>query len=207
MPVFFIEGLSGAFFAPLALSYALAVLASMVVALTVTPAMSLILLPQRAARARRCAGRPLAEAGLAAGARARVRAAAARVRRRRRVAVAGIAVTPLLGSSLLPNFKERDFLMHWLTKPGTSLPEETRISVMACRELRTIPGVRNCGSHIGQADFSDEVVNVDFGENWVSVDPEADYEETLASIQGVVDGYPGLFRDVLTYLGSGSERS
>ena len=47
VPVFFLEGLSGAFFEPLALSYALAVLASMVVALTVTPALSLILLPGR----------------------------------------------------------------------------------------------------------------------------------------------------------------
>ena len=41
--------------------------------------------------------------------------------------------------------------MHWLTQPGTSAPEETRISVAACKDLREIPGVRNCGSHIGQA--------------------------------------------------------
>ena len=107
---------------------------------------------------------------------------------------------PFLGSSLLPDFKERDFLMHWLTKPGTSLPEETRISKLACRELREVPGVRNCGSHIGQALFADEVVGVDFGENWISVDPEADYDATLADVQEVVDGYPGLYRDVLTYL-------
>jgi Cu/Ag efflux pump CusA len=43
-PVFLMEGLTGAFFRPLAFSYALAVLASMLVALTVTPALSLILL-------------------------------------------------------------------------------------------------------------------------------------------------------------------
>ena len=92
--------------------------------------------------------------------------------------------------------------MHWLTKPGTSLPEETRISLAACRELRTIPAVRNCGSHIGQADFSDEVVNVDFGENWVSVDPEAaDEEARLDPRRGRRP--PGLFRDVLTYLREG----
>jgi Cu/Ag efflux pump CusA len=53
-------------------------------------------------------------------------------------------VVPQLGQSLLPDFKERDFLMHWLTKPGTSHPEEVRVSTLACVELRSIPGVRNC---------------------------------------------------------------
>ena len=40
VPIFFVQGLTGALFAPLALSYGLAVLASMLVALTVTPALS-----------------------------------------------------------------------------------------------------------------------------------------------------------------------
>ena len=200
VPIFFMEGLSGAFFAPLALSYALAVFASMVVALTVTPAMSLILL--RRTRLER-PDAPLVRwlkrgyGGLLSRLIGKPFPAYAAVAA---TAVIGIAVVPLLGQSLLPNFKERDFLMHWLTKPGTSLPEETRISVKACQELRLISGIRNCGSHIGQADFSDEVVNVDFGENWVSVDPDADYDKALASINHVVEGYPGLFRDVLTYL-------
>jgi Cu/Ag efflux pump CusA len=46
----------------------------------------------------------------------------------------------------------------------------------------------------------DEVYGIYFGENWVSVDPAVDYDETLASIQSLVDGYPGLYRDVQTYL-------
>ncbi len=75
-----------------------------------------------------------------------------------------------------------------------------RISQEACQELRTIPGVRNCGSHIGQALLMDEVYGIYFGENWVSVDPSVDYDETLNKIQEVVDGYPGLYRDVQTYL-------
>jgi Cu/Ag efflux pump CusA len=106
----------------------------------------------------------------------------------------------LLGQELLPSFKERDFLMHWLGKPGTSHPEMVRISTKACQELRTIPGVRNCGSHIGQALLMDEVYGVYFGENWVSVEPSVDYDATLAKIQELVDGYPGLRRDVQTYL-------
>ena len=46
VPVFMLEGLAGAFFRPLALSYVLAILASLAVALTVTPAMALLLLPK-----------------------------------------------------------------------------------------------------------------------------------------------------------------
>jgi Cu/Ag efflux pump CusA len=75
-----------------------------------------------------------------------------------------------------------------------------RITVQACRELLTIPGVRNCGSHIGQAMLADEPYGVYFTENWISVDPSVDYDDTLAKVQEMVDGYPGLIRDVQTYL-------
>jgi CzcA family heavy metal efflux pump len=199
VPVFFLPGLSGSFFRPLALSYGLAVLVSMVVALTVTPALCLILLSR--AHERR-------ESPLLRMLKHGYGALLARVIRTPRPAIAtaavcmlaGVVVAPTLGSSLLPNFKERDFLMHWLTKPGTSVQEETRISVRACKDLRKIHGVRNCGSHIGQALHADEVYGVEFGENWVSVSPEVDYDKALASIQRTVNSYPGLYRDVQTYL-------
>jgi Cu/Ag efflux pump CusA len=116
------------------------------------------------------------------------------------VVISGIAVTPSLGQELLPEFKERDFLMHWLTKPGTSHPEMFRITQQVSRELRQIPGVRNFGAHIGRALMADEVVGIYFTENWVSVDPEVDYDATRAAIQETVDGYPGLLKDVQTYL-------
>ena len=114
--------------------------------------------------------------------------------------LAGIAVWPFLGQELLPSFKERDFLMHWITKPGTSHQEMWRITATACQELLTIPGVRNCGSHIGQAMSADEPYGIYFTENWISVDPSVDYDSTLAKVQETVDGYPGLIRDVQTYL-------
>ncbi len=199
-PVFLLEGLSGSFFKPLVLSYGLAVLVSMVVALALTPALCLIMLSRRGLGHR--------EAPLLRVLKRGYGAILARVIRSPRPAMlaavaltaAGLLVVPTLGSSLLPSFKERDFLMHWLTQPGTSLAEETRISTRACRDLRKIDGVRNCGSHIGQAKQADEVYGVDFGENWVSVDPEVDYDIALASIHRTVEGYPGLFRDVQTYL-------
>ena len=114
--------------------------------------------------------------------------------------VTGVAVVLQLGEELLPEFKERDFLMHWVTQPGTSHEEMRRITVRASAELRAIPSVRNFGAHIGRALAADEVVGINFTENWISVDPAIDYDETLAAIQRTVDGYPGLRRDVQTYL-------
>ncbi len=63
-----------------------------------------------------------------------------------------------------------------------------------------MPGVRNFGSHIGRAEVADEVVGPNFTELWISVDPKADHDHAMAQVQAVVDGYPGLFHDVLTYL-------
>ena len=48
--------------------------------------------------------------------------------------------------------------------------------------------------------MGDEVVGVNFGENWISVDPGEDYDATVHRIQETVDGYPGIKRDVQTYL-------
>ncbi|BCJ77778.1 cation efflux system protein [Catellatospora sp. IY07-71] len=201
LPIFMLAGLSGSFFRPLALSYALALLASMVVALTVTPALSLIMFRSPKSLQQR-------ESPLVPPLKRGYEWLLSRIVRRPLPVYAGVAVVtvlgvltlPLLGQSLLPNFKERDFLMHWLTKPDTSLQEEVRTTKLVNGELLTIPGVRNAGSHIGNALLGDEPYGVYFGENWISVDRNADYDKTLASVKDVVNGYPGIYRDVLTYL-------
>jgi len=199
VPVFFLPGLAGSFFRPLALAYVLAILASMLVALTLTPALALMLLPRASERARS----PLAQA-----LQRRYREFLPRIVSRPGLATTilvgafaatGIAL-PWLGEEFLPNFKETDFLMHWVEKPGTSLDAMRRITVQASRELRAIPGVRNFGSHIGRAEVADEVVGPNFTELWISIEPTVDYDSTVHKIQEVVDGYPGLYRDVLTYL-------
>ncbi len=200
MPVFFLEGLSGSFFRPLAWAYAVALMTSLVVAVTITPALSYVLLGNRDIGENPA---PLSRF-LVAGYRRVLDfvLAAPRATVGAFVVVLGACFTllPFMGEQLLPSFKERDFLMHWVTAPGVSQPEMYRITVQGSKELRSIEGVRNFGAHIGQALYMDEVVGMHFGENWVSVDPEADYDETLDRIQTVVDGYPGLYRDVLTYL-------
>lgn len=206
MPVFFLPGLSGAFFQPLALSYVLAILASLFIALTLTPALSLLLLPKAYGHGTDKPHR--VEPKIVLWMKRRYEAALHCILERRRsvaVVLAGIivvtmAIVPFLGEEFLPHFKEYDFLMHWVTKPGTSLDESTRITQRVSKELRAIPGVRNFGAHIGRAEVADEVVGSNFTENWISVDPAVDYDSTVARIQSVIDGYPGLHRDVLTYL-------
>jgi CzcA family heavy metal efflux pump len=200
LPVFFLTGLMGSFFQPLALSYTLAVGASMLVAVTLTPAMALILLrkatldpkPPPLVRwtqrgydrlLRPIVRRPLAAYALVIA-----------------LAAGGVAVVPRLGQDLLPTFKERDFLMHWVLEPSASYDETMQVTKAASRELRQVPGVRNFGAHVGQAVMGDEVYGIYFVENWISIDPDKDYDSTLARVQEVVDGYPGLRRDVQTYL-------
>ncbi len=200
MPVFFLTGLSGAFFRPLVVAYSLAVLASMVVAITVTPALSLILLRNVPLERRDPPLTRWLQRGYMALLGRIIKNPKPVIASVAALMVTGLAIFPLLKQSLLPEFKERDFLMHWVTKPGTSHPENVRIGIQASKELRAIPGVRNFGSHIGRAIEGDEVYGINFSENWISIDPKADYDKTRAAIEEAVEGYPGLRRDVQTYL-------
>jgi CzcA family heavy metal efflux pump len=200
VPLYFLPGLTGSFSRPLVISYVLALVASMVVALTVTPALAFLLLakapldrrPSPILRAlQRGYGRVLPWfARRATWAYATVGV----------LLLAGLAVAPQIGrESLVPTLKETDLLIHWNGAPGTSQPAMNRISAQVSRELRALPGVRNVGAHVGRAITSDQVVSVSSGEIWVSIDPDADYEPTSTAIRDVVDGYPGITDDVLTY--------
>jgi CzcA family heavy metal efflux pump len=199
VPLFFLERLSGAFFPDLAAAFLLALLASMVVALVVTPALSALLL-SRAPTARQ-------DSVLVGRLKRRYEAVLARVVHKPRVAYVAIgalvalaaATAPFVDQKLLPTLKENDLLVSWNGPPGTSLREMDRITGLASRELGTIPGVRNVGAHVGRAITGDQIVGVNSGEIWVNVDSGADYDSTLAEVKRVVAAYPGLSHSVQTY--------
>src|SRR6476619_2934342 len=200
VPVFLLQGLTGAFFRPLAWSYTLAIVASMVVALTVTPALTLILLRRAPIERRESPVVKWLQRGY-------TRVLAGVIRRPRRVyaafgvlTIAAVVAAPQLGQSLFPAFKERDLLMHWVTTPGTSDAEMARTTADVSKELQAVPGVRSFGAHIGQALLGEEVAGVNLGENWISLDPSVDYEATLAKVRAVAEQHPGMFREVQTYL-------
>jgi CzcA family heavy metal efflux pump len=199
-PIFFIQGLSGTFFRPLAVSYTLAILASTLVALAVTPSLCLLFNGNVSSGHH---ASPLLERFQSAY----ERTLAGLVQKPRPVfltlvvlTLLGLAALPFLRQSLLPSFKESDILIQMESAPGTSQPEMSRIVARVSSELRAVPGIQDVGGHVGRAIFGDQVVNVNSSELWVKIDPTAEYDKTLTAIQKVVNGYPGFKSEVQTYL-------
>jgi Cu/Ag efflux pump CusA len=193
VPVYFLEQVPGAFFPAAATSYLLALLAALVVSLTVTPALAVLILSRATvgsdgesplvrllrrgygASLPRMLARPLP-----------VLLAAALL------LVAGGVSLASMGSSTLPTIKESQVLVQVDAAPGTSLPEMDRMTARAARELRALHGVTEVGGHVGRAVTADQIVGVNSGELWVTISPGASYGRTLASIRNVMAGYPGI---------------
>ena len=201
LPALFMQGQSAPLFQPLFWSYIVAVLASLAVALTLAPALSLMLLgsaplPQRP------------ESRLAAGFQAGSNRLLGAALRTPLLAFALPAVSVVVGVialsesdySLVPKFKETDLVVEWEGNPGTSLDAMNRMTQSIMKELLAIPGVRNAGAHVGRAVFSKEITDVNSAEIWVSIDPKADYEGTLDAMRTLIDGYPGIKGEVKTFL-------
>ena len=198
LPVLFITGVTGRLFAPVALAYVLAVLASVVVALTVTPALGSILLAKGGAKTHESpVGRWLQR--VYAVAIDRVLRAPGPAFAVAAVAIAVAAVlAPFIGRTQLPEFKDQSLVIRWDGPPGTSAPEMTRITARLGSELQSVPGVGDVAGQVGRAVLGDQVRDVNSGEVYVKLDPGADHRSTLAAVRNVVNGYPGLTADVQT---------
>jgi Cu/Ag efflux pump CusA len=199
VPVAVMQGRPGAFFEPLALAYAIAVAAAMVVAMTVTPALSMLLFSAGSAAHR--------ESPVLRSLRPRYERAVSRVAGNvRALILAGSALVvisalafALQDKSVIPSFKDRDVLVSLDAEPGTSNPRMTEIATQVSRELRSLDGVDNVGAHVGRAVAGDQRQDVNSGEVWVSVDSGADYDATFAAIEDAVADVQGVRSDVITY--------
>jgi CzcA family heavy metal efflux pump len=200
IPVMLVGGLTGAFFEPLALAYGLAVLASMVVALTVTPALGYILLRDAKLKAAEPPVVRVLKRGYSRALSGALRAPSYAFGAVIALALVGGFVYPHLGEDLFPSFKEPDFLMHFVTKPGTSVTEQNRMVSSLQDQVLKVPGIKTAGSHIGQALLGEEVSGVNFSETWLSLNPGTNYDVTVNKLRNIADSYPGAFSDVQTYL-------
>src|SRR6185437_1567810 len=189
-----------AFFEPLAWSYVIAVLISLAVASTITPALAMLL----------TARVPAARSGSAfidGLQRHYSRLTVIAVRSQNlawALIAAGVVVCALAwmqrDRSLIPVFKETDLFVELTAPPGTSLQAMDRIAATMVHDIRAIPGVHDAAAQIGRALLSHETADVNSAEVWVSLDPAADYGAALRALRGVVQAQSGASGEVQTFL-------
>jgi CzcA family heavy metal efflux pump len=203
LPVLTLTGLQGSFFAPLALSYILAVMASLLVALTVTPALSYLFFGQGV----RTPEEPRLQHWLKAG----YRGALGFVARWPRAILTGVAVICLLaatrltffGGAFLPEFREGHFVLQVFTAPGTSLPEMLRIGTRISQELLQNEHIATVEQQVGRAELGEDPWGPHRSEFHVELKPLAGKEEAKVAdeIREVLKRFPGIQFEVLTFLG------
>src|SRR5918995_561865 len=200
VPVVVMEGRPGAFFEPLALSYVLAVLASMVVALTIAPALSLLAYSRGPQAHRESPILRLLNPGYDGFLSRLVRAPIAMLIAAGVLVAVGLAALPLLGTSLVPSFKDNDVLVNLQGPPGTSEPKMSGMTAQLSRKLGAIAGVEEVGGHVGRALTGDQIVDVNSSTISVEIGSDADYDATVAEINDVVSSIEEpVDREVVTY--------
>lgn len=169
-PVLTMSGLAGRIFAPLGTAYILAILASLIVALTVTPALCFLLLGNR--------DLPPQEPPVVGWSRARYRRLLLGVEKSPRlvmvavavVIVLGVAILPFLEGSFLPSLQEGNLTVHMTMVPGTSVEESLRVGGLVTHALLKVPGVRSVAQRVGRAELGDDVAGTQSSEIEVSFD-------------------------------------
>jgi len=201
VPVFLLSGVPGALFRPLATAYVLATLASLAVALTVTPALSAALLPSAVAARPRDPRLVRRLRALYRGALARSLDLPGAVAAVALLALAvAVAVTPLLRLEFLPEFHETDFAMHMTGAPGVGLDESARVGAAVARDLLAIPGVESVAQIAGRAPLSEDPWQAERSELMVRLAADADAERATEAARGAVAGIAGFAFDLKQFL-------
>jgi CzcA family heavy metal efflux pump len=202
LPVLTMSGLQGRFFAPLGTAFILANLASLVVALTVTPALCYTLLART---------QPHAEPDYLRRLKAFHRRLLERISQRPKTIigaalalfVAALAALPFFGGEFLPDFREGHFVVQLTMSPGTSLEEMMRLGRRISADLKKIPAIQSVEEQAGRAQGGEDTWGPHRGEMHVELKPTAgeDQEKVQDDIRATLAKYPGIQSEVLTFLG------
>jgi CzcA family heavy metal efflux pump len=158
-PVLNMSGLAGNLFGPLGVAYIWAILASLIVALTVTPALSLILLGWR--------DLPAQEPPIVHWLKRWYEALLLRVERVPRflvpatvglLVIGGVGALFFLSSSFLPELREGNITVHMIAVPGTSLEESLRLGDRLTQALSQVPFVRSVAQRVGRAELGTDTM-------------------------------------------------
>ncbi len=204
LPVLTLTGLQGSFFAPLALSYILAILASLLVALTITPALAFLLFDKGVRKPED----PVIQRWLKAGYR-RLLALIARWPR----AVIAIVVLICVGAltrlptgqgGFLPDFREGHLVLQVFAAPGTSLPAMLQLGAGISRDLLANTNIATVEQQVGRAELGEDPWGPHRCEFHVELHPMHGEQEARMSddVRDILKKFPGIVSfEVLTFLG------
>lgn len=203
LPVLFSTSVQGHFLGPLALAFILAVLASLLVALTAAPAFAALLLRARdyhadagwirrvkswQAGAIAWVDRNLAMTGIVLAA----------------LTIAAIATLPFMPGSFMPDFREGHFVMQVSSSvPGTSLDETMAVGERISRDVLKLPYVATIEQQIGRAQLGEDTWGPHQSEFHVELKKGANVDQAQAeqALRDILARYPGLQTEVVTFLG------
>jgi CzcA family heavy metal efflux pump len=193
VPLLTLSGVAGKLFAPLALAYIFAILASLAVALTVTPALSYVMLARKALRT----GDPPVIAWL----KPRYERLLQRIEKRPRAVLAGVglglaagmAILPLFNGEFIPPLKEGHYIVHMTAIPGTSEQESLRVGNRVTTAMSRIDGVKSVAQWVGRAQNGADTFGTHYSEFEVEIGPLPGAEQTriLRQIRQMMSGGAG----------------
>jgi len=204
LPILTLTGLQGSFFAPLAQSYILAIMASLVVALTLTPALALAFFSRGLREPRTPRIQQWLHRRYERVLDWVARHAAATLIVVTLFCVAALSRVPFLGGEFLPEFREGHFVLAMSMTPGTSLTETMRVGRRISEELLKIPHVATVEQQIGRAEQGEDPFGPHRSEFHVDLErgvagrEQAQVEEEIRS---VLAHTPGIQFEVMTFLG------
>jgi CzcA family heavy metal efflux pump len=203
LPELFTSSVQGHFVGPLALAFIFAVLASLLVAMTSTPALCALFLRQHDAR-------PEARwlTSLKSWQRSAVYGVGAHFRLTLSIllalVIAACAVLPFLGGTFMPDFREGHFVMQVSSSiPGTSLDEMLSVGRRISAEVLALPYVQSIEQQIGRAELGEDTWGPHRSEFHVELKPDSTIDQAAAQeqLRDILQHYPGIQSEVVTFLG------
>ena len=203
LPEIFTSSLQGHFVGPLALAFIFAVLASLLVAMTSTPALCALLLRRHEVRPDSRWLQQLknwqsrAVHGVAAHFKVVVAVLVVCV-------IAAAAALPLLGGTFMPDFRENHFVIQVSSSiPGTSLDEMLGVGRRISAEILALPYVATVSQQVGRAELGEDTWGPHRTEFHVELKPDATVDQSVAqeALREILEHYPGLQSEVVTFLG------
>ncbi len=202
IPLLTLSGLAGRLFSPLGFSYILAILMSLVVALTVTPALCYLLLergripnddPPLIRMLKPCYGKVLHFLSLSP---------LLTISTSLLLCLLSLAIVPTLGGQFLPDLREGHYIAHTSSLPGTSLQESIRMGNTLTKKFLDVPGVRSVSQWAGRAERGADTFGSHYSEFEVDLEPlsGSEQQEVLDQLRAVMRETPGILFEAHNFL-------